>query len=236
MTAKLNAAARAELRDAGVSQAAWARANFMTSGRWSGDACGCPDSRCIGYHHDDPDDCGCLPVLLAGYLKGEGFFAAPAGAPAGGAMTGPFNTEAEARAAVAAILASPPGTGAWGDACRALLEDACRAAGVELGEFDRRIIGWLAGWEPATVAVVAGLISRAHGHMTLTPEQAETVRLALDEAKWAAVRKTRECEACDAVEMASRGQEAVCERHKPDAERAEEFDALGLVLFGGEGQ
>jgi hypothetical protein len=31
---------------------------------WYGDACGCTDDRCIGYHHDEDDDCGCLPVLL----------------------------------------------------------------------------------------------------------------------------------------------------------------------------
>jgi len=74
MTA-LNAAAKAALRDAGITQAAWARANFMSDGRWGGDACGCPDDRCIGYHHDGPDGCGCLDVLLTQFLAGEGFFA-----------------------------------------------------------------------------------------------------------------------------------------------------------------
>ena len=63
MTA-LNGAAKATLRAYGVSQAAWARCHFHTTGRWHGDACGCPDDRCIGYHHDGPDDCGCLPALL----------------------------------------------------------------------------------------------------------------------------------------------------------------------------
>ena len=42
-----------------------------------------------------------------------------------------------------------------------MLEDACTAAGVELGAFDREILLWLAGWTPSTVAVLAGLISRA---------------------------------------------------------------------------
>jgi len=60
----LNAAAKAALKAHGVSQAEWARRNF-SSGRWGGDACGCPDDRCIGYHHDDAGDCGCLPALLA---------------------------------------------------------------------------------------------------------------------------------------------------------------------------
>jgi hypothetical protein len=33
---------------------------------------------------------------------------------------------------------------------------------VELGAYDHAIVQWLAGWEPSTVAVMAGLISRAH--------------------------------------------------------------------------
>lgn len=75
--AALNATAKAALRAAGVTQAEWARANFMSDGKWSGDICGCPDSgRCAnGYHHFGPDDCGCLPVLLGQFLAGEGCFA-----------------------------------------------------------------------------------------------------------------------------------------------------------------
>jgi hypothetical protein len=45
---------------------------------------------------------------------------------------------------------------------RRLLDEACEAAGVEIGDYDRRILGWLAGYEPAMCAVVAGLVSRAH--------------------------------------------------------------------------
>ena len=72
----LNATAKAALRDAGVSQAAWARANYSPDGRWHGDACGCPDDRCMdGYHHFPGDECGCLRTLLADYLSGGGFFA-----------------------------------------------------------------------------------------------------------------------------------------------------------------
>lgn len=78
---KLNATAKAELRAAAVSQADWARHWFPLNARpgdrsteigrpiWLGDACGCPDDRCIGYHHDGEDDCGCLPVVLEGYLS-----------------------------------------------------------------------------------------------------------------------------------------------------------------------
>ena len=67
MTA-LNATAKSQLLAAGVTQAEWARANYMTSGRWSGDVCGCPDDRCIGFHHVSADNCGCLPTLLGDYL------------------------------------------------------------------------------------------------------------------------------------------------------------------------
>lgn len=31
---------------------------------WLGDSCGCPDDRCIGFHHGKSDDCGCLTSLL----------------------------------------------------------------------------------------------------------------------------------------------------------------------------
>ncbi len=78
MTA-LNAAAKAALRDAGVSQADWARHWFPCNGKpgdlsteigkpvWLGDTCGCTDDRCIGYHHDEHEDRFCLPVLLDSY-------------------------------------------------------------------------------------------------------------------------------------------------------------------------
>ena len=56
---KLNDDAKAVLRDAGVSQAAWARANYMADGKWTGDPCGCPDSgRCMNGFHHFPDRFG----------------------------------------------------------------------------------------------------------------------------------------------------------------------------------
>ena len=57
------------------------------------------------------------------------------------------------------ITASP--AEAWQDGMHRLLEDVCGAAEIELGRFDHAILVWLAGWEPSTVAVVAGLIARA---------------------------------------------------------------------------
>lgn len=68
----LNASAKSALRDAGVSQAGWARANRSSGGRWHGDACGCPDGRCIGFHHYGEEECGCLLTLLQMYLAGDG--------------------------------------------------------------------------------------------------------------------------------------------------------------------
>lgn len=60
---------------------------------------------------------------------------------------GPYDTEAEA----AADAANTPG-----------LEQTCAARQVRLGAYDRRIIGWLAGWEPPVVQVFAGLVDRAY--------------------------------------------------------------------------
>lgn len=37
---------------------------FPGSEEWLGDACGCVDDRCIGYHHDETDECHCLPAWL----------------------------------------------------------------------------------------------------------------------------------------------------------------------------
>lgn len=70
-------------------------------------------------------------------------------------MIGPYDTEEQARTAVEHVGRGEP-------ALRRHLLDTCAEAGVPLGAFDLRIIDWLAGWEPETVQVVAGLIQRAH--------------------------------------------------------------------------
>jgi hypothetical protein len=62
---QLNTEAREQLRNAGISVAQWARENYFADSRWHGDACGCPDDRCIGFHHDEDGECGCLPALLS---------------------------------------------------------------------------------------------------------------------------------------------------------------------------
>lgn len=40
---------------------------WYEDGVWRGDSCGCPDDRCIGFHHDRPDDCHCLENTLGEY-------------------------------------------------------------------------------------------------------------------------------------------------------------------------
>jgi hypothetical protein len=83
-------------------------------------------------------------------------------------QAGPFATEAEARAA-ARTLGGPPDPG-WsilsGEQRRQMLTAACDAAGVGLGDYDARIIGWLAGFEDGACAVIAGLVTRAAAQVT----------------------------------------------------------------------
>lgn len=52
--------------DEGLTIAGYVR-HFFPGGRWGGDVCGCHDDRCVGYHHDADEDCGCLPVMLGEY-------------------------------------------------------------------------------------------------------------------------------------------------------------------------
>jgi len=77
----LSAAAREQIRESGLTIAGYTRHHFP-DGHWGGDACGCPDDRCAGHHHDDSDDCGCLPVLireLAALTGGQASEPHPAG-------------------------------------------------------------------------------------------------------------------------------------------------------------
>jgi hypothetical protein len=87
---------------------------------------------------------------------------------------GPYDTftqvMADAAPLTAALAAADPHLGPMTDAIRA----ACRQArvdyivaaladaGVELGDYDARIVSWLAGWETQTIQVIVGWIERAH--------------------------------------------------------------------------
>jgi hypothetical protein len=81
------------------------------------------------------------------------------------AGVGPYETSDQAAGAVRDVYeAMRLGVrGTMGRANLDRLTSACATAGVELGAYDRRIVEWLAGWEPETVAVIAGLILRANG-------------------------------------------------------------------------
>jgi hypothetical protein len=78
-------------------------------------------------------------------------------------MTGPFETESEAHQAAVQYTGQPDATvtGQLAEANQAMLLDAIHTAGVQPGDYDRRIIGWLAEQPSATCAVVASLIARA---------------------------------------------------------------------------
>ena len=67
---------------------------------------------------------------------------------------GPYETIRQAYADIRSI-------GRSDEALQLRLIEACQDAGVRLGVYDRRILAWLAGWEPETVQVIAGLIRRA---------------------------------------------------------------------------
>ena len=138
-------------------------------------------------------------------------------------MSGPFPTEREARSAVQHIFASPPG--AWEDGNRRLLEDACRAAGVQLGAYDYRILLWLAGWEPSTCAVIAGWITRAAADR-LTPAQLSTALDALDVAADAKRDTAANCPDCEVSPAELCG---TCEWRLA---RADAYDALAREIGG----
>jgi hypothetical protein len=78
------------------------------------------------------------------------------------AVSGPFETERGAREAARHIYDIEPTVGAWTEPNLALLMDVCADAGVVVGEYDASILRWLAGYEPSTCAVIAGLVTRAH--------------------------------------------------------------------------
>jgi hypothetical protein len=108
-------------------------------------------------------------ILLAGPLgwnSGPCWPAGPGGL-SGPAVSspGPFETEADARntpevQAIYAEWRADPGQRTDAAAAR-MITEAADAVGIELGGFDRRIIAWVAGFEPTTVAVFAGLITQA---------------------------------------------------------------------------
>ena len=81
-------------------------------------------------------------------------------------MTGPFDSEQQARQLPAvrqvyAAFDADPGVGKMAGPNQRMLLDALAAAGVYVGRYDIQIAEWLSGWEPQTVAVIAGWVQRA---------------------------------------------------------------------------
>ena len=79
---------------------------------------------------------------------------------------GPFDTEQQVRGlpavqAVYAAFDADPGVGKMAPHNLRLLLDALAEAGVYVGAYDIQIAQWVAGWEPQTVAVIAGWVQRA---------------------------------------------------------------------------
>jgi hypothetical protein len=79
---------------------------------------------------------------------------------------GPFESEAEVRALPAvrqvyAAFRADPGVGRMTPGNLSILLGALAAADVDLGAHDHAIAGWVAGFEPQTVAVIAGWVQRA---------------------------------------------------------------------------
>ena len=145
--------------------------------------------------------------------------------------SGPFETERQAREtpavrAVYAAFDTDPGPGKMTAPNAAMLTEACDAAAVELGTYDHRILVWLAGWEPATCAVVAGIIARAHQSAALDED---ALRLVLDALYVAADHKREvaaECAECDVRP------EGLCPACESRLDTAEAYDKLAGTLRG----
>lgn len=52
-----------------VTIAGYVRREGDLGGKWRGDSCGCPDDRCVDYHHDEWEDCQCLPAVLERWVR-----------------------------------------------------------------------------------------------------------------------------------------------------------------------
>lgn len=72
---------------------------------------------------------------------------------------GPYESEQQARTDVTHIHEQARRSvrrGVLAEGNHARLMDACQDAGVTLGAFDAKILGWLANYEPETCAVITG--------------------------------------------------------------------------------
>lgn len=154
-------------------------------------------------------------------------------------MTGPYDTEQEARAGAHRVVAREPGRSILTPGGNhELLARALADAGVELGDYDRRILSWMAGWSDAVCAVVAGWIARAARErkerpsapvspLMLTPRDRRSVLAAIAEA--AEAREARASAWCDQCREAAAG---MCDEHADDIDQAEAYRALARRIGG----
>jgi hypothetical protein len=75
-------------------------------------------------------------------------------------VAGPYATERQATADTGDVRQAGDRPGGISGANYERLIAACERSGVTLGAFDRRILVWLAGWEPETCQMIIGLLSR----------------------------------------------------------------------------
>lgn len=73
----LGRAARYEITSWGLSVAGYIRGVGWGDGKWHGDVCGCPDDRCVEYHHDAHEACGCLAHHIRTMLEARDAAATP---------------------------------------------------------------------------------------------------------------------------------------------------------------
>lgn len=110
--------------------------------------------------------------------------------------SGPFHTDRDAlNASLYHQRGGPPNTDQTITAVN-LADLTAALYGIELGAYDQRIIEWLAGWEPSTVAVLCGLLRRARA-TGLEPADARTILTALDEAADCKRDRAANCADCD---------------------------------------
>jgi hypothetical protein len=137
-------------------------------------------------------------------------------------VLGPFETSSQA------LLALRPDDGSFvGPEPRAeLLRDTLSAAGVEVGQWDRAILRWLAGLDVQTIAPVIGWVSRAGR----APTSAVIARALAD----AIAHRTALTSGCpDCADAAPEG----CADHREDAARAAGYQqALRSPVTGREAQ
>jgi hypothetical protein len=137
-------------------------------------------------------------------------------------VLGPFQTASEA------LLALRPADGSFPapESRLGLLTQTLRAAGVELGQWDREVARWLAGLDAQTIAPVIGWVSRAGRE----PPPGLIAR-ALADAIAYQTALTSSCPDC--AQAAPEG----CADHRQDAARTAEYErALRCLATGPEAQ